>query len=86
MKRGVFDIIFFLIIFILPWWVSVILAFAGVFIFKNFYEFIIASLILYSLYFIGSTRFLAYPYYFFAVIIIVYVILQLIRRRIIFYS
>lgn len=86
MKRGVFDFIFFLVLFILPWWVSVILAFVGIFIFKNFYEFTVAAIILYSLYFIGGTNFLAYPFYFFAVVIIIYFVLQAIRHKMIFYK
>ena len=86
MKRFIFDLILFLAVFILPWWVSLFLVFIGIFIFDNFYEFILTGTMLFALYRPGSDRLLASPIIFFASIIILYLIIQLVRDNIILYK
>ncbi len=86
MKRTVFDVIFFISLFIFPWWLNVILAFIGVFIFKNFYEFIISGIIIYSIYFIFNGSLLTSPIYFFTIVILLYVGIQIFRHKIILYN
>jgi len=86
MKRGIFDVILFLSLFIFPWWIGAILALVGIFIFKNFYEFILSALIIYSLYFIQGNSLIASPFYFFTIIIIIYFGIQILRNRIILYD
>lgn len=49
-KRIIFSLVFLLSVFILPWWLVIILGLVLVFYFNNYYEFIIAGLILDSLY------------------------------------
>ena len=55
MKRVIFDIFLIIFIFIVPWWVGVILALIGIFLFDKFYEFIATLIILYSMYMIQGT-------------------------------
>ena len=86
MKRGLFDIILFLSLFILPWWVGGIMAIIGIFLFNNFYEFIISGVIIYSLYTIVGSGIFSSSIFFSALIIISYIIIQFIRSRIIIYN
>lgn len=86
MKRVIFDLVLFILVFISPWWVSVLLLFIGIFAFDNFYEFIVASVIIYSLYSIPSDRLISSPIFFSSVIIILYIIIQSIQNNIILYK
>lgn len=49
-KRIILSLVFLLFAFILPWWLVIIFGLILVFYFNNFYEFILAGLILDSLY------------------------------------
>lgn len=86
MKRVVFDVVLFISVFVLPWWISVLLLFIGVFIFNNFYEFIIASVIIYSLYAISGDRIISSPIFFSSVLIILYITIEYIKNNIILYK
>ncbi len=86
MKRGIFDIVLVLLLFILPYWVGIILMFVGIFLFKNFYEFIISGTILYSLYTIPGNNLITSPILFFTIVIIIYIFIQILRHKIIFYN
>lgn len=86
MKRGIFDIIFFLSLFILPWWIGVIFAFIGIFLFKDFYEFIVSGIIIYSLYIIPGNGLITSPIFFSAILIILYIGIQAFRSKIILYK
>jgi len=50
LKRIACSLVFLFLVFILPWWLVIILGLVLVFYFNNFYEFIVAGLILDSLY------------------------------------
>jgi len=50
MIRVISDIILILIVFLLPWWVSTILALALFFYFEKYYELIVVAFIFDSLY------------------------------------
>lgn len=86
MKRIVFDAVLFTSVFVFPWWISVLLLFIGIFIFNNFYEFIIASVIIYSLYAIPGDRIISSPIFFSSVLIILYLIIEYIKNNIILYK
>ena len=86
MKRVIFDIILFLSLFILPWWVGIILSFVGIFLFKNFIEFIVSDIIIYALYVIPGKGLIDSPIYFSAIVLIVYLGIQVFRRKIILYK
>jgi len=84
MKRVIFDILLFTSVFIFPWWISLFLVLIGIFVFKNFYEYIIVSVIVYSLYAVKGEMLISFPVLFSAVIIGTYVIIQYIRDNIIY--
>lgn len=87
MKRVIFDIILFISVFILPWWISAILLLVGIFLFKQFYEFIIASLVMYSLFSApNSSRLISNPFFITSLIGLVYVGVQLLKVRMIVYK
>jgi hypothetical protein len=86
MKRVIFDIILFISVFIFPWWISFLFLLIGIFAFKNFYEFIIADVIIYSLYSIPGDRLITSPIFFSLVIIILYITIQIIKNNIILYK
>jgi hypothetical protein len=85
-KRVIYDILLLLVIFIFPWKISIILMFIGLFAFNNFYEFIISSVIIYSLYSIPSERIISSPIFFPLIVIVVYSITQYIKSNIILYK
>ncbi|HEY5588512.1 MAG TPA: hypothetical protein VIK86_06105 [Candidatus Paceibacterota bacterium] len=86
MKRVIFDIILFISIFVLPWWVSVLLMLAGMFIFNNFYEFLVASVIIYSLFATKGDRIISSSVYFPLIIIVCYISIQVIKNNMILYK
>lgn len=86
MKRAFFDLFLFLFLFIFPWWVGVILSFIGIFLFRNFIEFIISGIIIYSLYIISGNGFINSPIYFSGIILMIYLGVQVFRRKIILYK
>lgn len=47
--RAIFGLILLLLVFLMPWWISFILALIGLFYFKNLYEVILVGLILDSI-------------------------------------
>lgn len=86
MKRVIFDIVLFVSVFTLPWWVPAILALIGMFMFVQFYEFLGVGIIIYALYAIPGTRVIASPIWFPICISIVYIAIQFARRYIILYK
>lgn len=85
-KRVIFDVILFISVFIFPWWIIVILIFIGIFVFKNFYEFIITAVIIYSLYALPGNRIISSPVFFSSSIIILFIFIQIIKNNIILYQ
>lgn len=86
MKRVIFDLILLVLIFIFPWWVSLFFILLGIFIFNNFYEFIISGVIIYFIYVPSGNQLIYSPILFSITIIISYIIIQLIRDNIILYK
>lgn len=86
MKRIIFDIVLFLFIFILPWWAPLILAIIGLFVFVNFYEFLVSSIVIYVLYSIPINNLFNSSIYIYGGIIIFYLLVQYLRRYIILYK
>lgn len=85
MKRVIFDILLLLCLLTLPWWVTLVAALIGLFIFKQFYEFIIAWIIMFSLFAIPGSRIISSPILSALIIGLVYVGVQVLRRYIILY-
>jgi hypothetical protein len=86
MKRIIFDVVLFLSIFILPWWVTAVLAFVGIFIFGQFYEFIISGAIMYTVYSSQDGRAISSYLWFPLILCFLYVGIQALRRYIILYK
>ncbi len=86
MKRVMFDILLVISVLLLPWWISAILTLAGAFIFDHFYEFIIAGVMIYSLFAIPGTGFLSSPFWFPFMIGVAYILIGIVKRYIILYK
>jgi hypothetical protein len=85
-KRALFDIVLFISIFIFPWWVSIFFIILGVFIFSRYYEFIVAFVIIFSVYSIPNDRIIYSPALFSLFVIIFYVFIQYFKNNIILYK
>jgi hypothetical protein len=86
MKRVIFDIILLLSVFILPWWISAVLALIGIFIFHEFYEFLAVGMIIHVLYVVPGPRVISSDIWFPVILVGVYVAIQALRRYIILYK
>lgn len=86
MERVIFDFILLVSIFIFPWWISFFVVLLGIFLFDNFYEFIISGVIIYSIYSTKEGQLISSRVFFSFAIIILYMIIQLIRDNIILYK
>lgn len=86
MRRVFWDILLLLCIFILPWWVTLLLAFTGLFCFISYYEFIGVLIIIHILYSVPNDGFLSSPIWFSLFTIFVFTAVQILKRYIIFYK
>ena len=86
MKRVIFDVAIFILLYIAPWWIGLILLLLGIFIFSDYYEFIIGLLIIFSVYSIPGNEIFHSPVFFSAVTIVIYVLIQLLKNNIILYK
>jgi hypothetical protein len=86
MKRFIFDCMLFISVFTLPWYATIIIAIIGVFLFYQFYEFIIAIAVSQSLFAVNNGYFFTKSFWFFITAIVLYMVMQLIRNSIIFYK
>jgi len=85
-KRVIFDMVLFISIFVFPWWVNAFFMLIGVFYFRNFYEFILVGVIIYSLYSIPGDKLISSPVVFSFAVVILYSIIQYIQSNIILYK
>ncbi len=87
MKRVIYDIIFFLSLFALPFWISIILAILGIFLFNLYYEFIIGFLVWYSVFGLHrNLMIMGSPFLLPLVLILSFFVLSVIKRYIIIYK
>lgn len=86
MKRVFFDILLFIFIFLFPWWVTIIWAIVGLFLFKNFYEFLASSVIVYILSTVKGDSVFDKSFIIYSVIILFYLFVQYLRKNIILYK
>lgn len=86
MKRIIFDLALFLSLFILPWWITALFAFFGMFLFKQFYEFLVVSLIIYSIFSYPSDRVVASSLWYPLIICGIFIVIQYIKSRMILYK
>lgn len=85
LKRISFDLVLFVSIFVLPWWINVPLLFIGVFVFRNFYEFLLFSAIIFSTYSVLDGRLISNKYFYVALISFIFIVMEFFKRQIIFY-
>ena len=84
LKRVIFDLILILVAITLPWWISVILALAGLFYFDKFYEAIFVGLLIDSIY--GSIFVLPkFPYLMTTIFVIVTLLSVRFKKSLIMY-
>ncbi len=86
MKRVVFDVLLISFIFLLPWWVTLIFAILGLFIFVSFYEFLIASVLIYTITSVPESTIFNIHSLIYFLIVIFYLMIQYLRRFIILYK
>lgn len=86
LRRVIFDVILFISIFIFPWWVTLIWAVVGLFVFVNFYEFLISSVIVYTISVVPQGTLLNKSFFVYLSIIIFYMVAQYLRHYIILYK
>jgi hypothetical protein len=87
MKRAIFDIILFIFVFLLPWWVTLVWAILGLFVFVSFYEFLISIIMIYIISVSSPSKtILSNPVFVYSSIIIFYLLVQYLHRHIILYK
>lgn len=86
MKRVVFDVVMFVSMFILPWWLTAIIAFIGIFVFQNFYEFLVVWAVYYAIYAIPGLKVFASPFWFPVIVCSIFVSIQTLRKYVILYK
>ena len=86
MKRILFDLLLFVLLLISPWWISLSLLLVGIFVFKNYYEFIIGFFIVYSVYAVSREGIIYSPVFFTSIIILSYIMIQYLKNNIILYK
>jgi hypothetical protein len=85
-KRVIFDLLLLISLFTLPWWVTVVVATGALFVFTEFYEFIVIGIVMFTVYRTPSPMLLASPVWFSFIVAIVYGGAQMLRRYIIIYK
>lgn len=86
MKRVIFDVFLTLSLFTMPWLVTLILVFVGIFVFKQYYEFIVTWVIMFFLFAIPGDRQITHETLVFVTIGVVYVGIQTLKRYMILYK
>lgn len=86
MKRAIVDIVLLLSIFILPWWLGLLIAIAGIFMFKNFYEFIFWGMVIYVTYGYDGGHLLLSDFWVPVVLVVLFIIVQRLKKYILYIS
>lgn len=87
LKRIIFDVILFLsIVAFAPWWVVVIFAIALTFYFPNYYEIIVAGVLLDAIYGTPQTLFFDSALFFSLGFLIIFLLVNILKKRIIYYN
>ena len=86
MKRVIFDVFLFISVFVFTWWITLILSIIGLFIFESFYEFLMSSIIIYTLSSAGNYSIFSKSFLIYVLIILFYFLVQYLRRHIILYK
>lgn len=82
MQRILADILLIGIVLFAPWWVSLGVAAAFLFIFRDFYELIAVGLLIDLLYAAPAPRFFGFQFVFSFAALLLFVVLRQIKRRV----
>ena len=80
-NRIILDILIFLSIALMPFWVSFFLIALGFFIFSLFYEAFLFALIFDSIYFIPNNSFFSFNFFSFFITIILFFLMKEFKKR-----
>ncbi|GEM_PF-842508 len=86
MKRIFFDIILFICIFVFPWWIVITFSVVGIFIFKNYYEFLISCIIIEVLSTTKTQNIHSKSFLVYLAIVIFYLFIQYLHDHILLYK
>lgn len=86
MKRAFFDLFLILSVFLAPWWFTVMLSVVGIFLFKNFIEFLVTNVAIQVLSTPSNDHITMKVFLVYSFIIIFYILAQYIRNQIILYQ
>lgn len=85
-SRIIADIVLLGLIFIVPWWFSIILIAAGIFIFSTFYEAFFLAVLLDGFYGASGISLYGYNLFFTFCISAIFILAVLLKNRLKFYS
>jgi len=85
-KRIILDIVLFLSIFLVPFWLQGILALVLLFYFRNYYEFIVIFLVSDLVYSVSESRFFGIKIFSFFVSIFVFIGVQFLKTKLSYYK
>lgn len=85
MKRVFFDVLLVLCLFLVPWWAGFLLSVIGIFLFKNFYEFLLYGVFVYATYGFASDRLISGRLWLPAILLIIFFLIVKLKKIIIFY-
>ncbi len=86
MQRLLFDLLLFVSVLVFPWWLSLVLAIVGFFIFPKFIEYLICCIILFVLYSYKNGTFWSTNIFLAFFTTFSYLLMMFLKRNIIYYK
>jgi len=84
MQRVVFSLVLIVLFFLLPWYLVALFTLAGLFLFDDYYEFFLISILIYSIY--TPVYYFITPFIFSISILIIFFGLNYLKKYIILYQ
>ncbi|PIP87321.1 hypothetical protein COW81_00835 [Candidatus Campbellbacteria bacterium CG22_combo_CG10-13_8_21_14_all_36_13] len=81
MNRLALDIIFFLSVFLFPWWLVMVFGVVLAFIFKNYFEIVFAGIIIDMIFGDKGIFLLPFPIFYTLLFLIIVVLVNLVKTR-----
>ncbi len=86
MKRLFYDVLLLILVFTMPWWVSLLFSIIGLLIFSKYYEFLVSSIIINTLSSPVGNYTLGKPFIIYLSIVIFYLTIEYLRSYIYLYK
>ncbi len=83
--RIIADVLIFSLIFVGPWWLSIVLISAGIFLFRHFYESLALAIFLDGLYSVPGVTFFGTGAFFTIIIVAIFLLSIFLKTRLKFY-